>query len=57
MFSKIFLYIKYIINIDENIDNYRYIDILILRIYWIYQNISTDILEKNIDRPKIDQNS
>ena len=30
---------------DENIGNYGYI-----------KDISTDILEKNIDKPKIDQN-
>ena len=34
---------------DENIGNHGYIGILILR-------ISVDILKKNIDKPKIDQN-
>ena len=48
---------------DENIGNHGYIGTSILRIYWIYQryigyirDILTDILEKNIDKPKIDQN-
>ena len=43
---------------DENIANYGYIGTSILRIYryFNFTDISTDILEKNIDKPKIDQN-
>ena len=31
-------------------------NILILQFYLYIEDISTDILEKNIDKPKIDQN-
>ena len=43
---------------DKNIGNHGYIGTLILRIYryFDFTDISADILEKNIDKPKIDQN-
>ena len=40
---------------DENIDNEGYIGTSILRIYWGY--ISVYFGKKNINKPKIDQNS
>ena len=43
---------------DENIGNYGYIGTSILRIYRGYiEDISADILEKNIDKFKIVKNS
>ena len=38
---------------DENIGNHGYI---VLRFYGYIGDIPADILEKNIDKPKIDQN-
>ena len=42
---------------DENIGNHEYIGTLTLWIYPIYWKYIIDILEKNIDKPEIDQNS
>ena len=40
-------------NKDENIGNHKYIDTSTSRIYWRYIG---EYFEKNIVRPKVDQN-